>query len=64
MKGDSPEGRAASLALTFAAALALWLPCFLLWHALTLGGGWLLAQLLAACEWFHGLLLTHVPMAA
>jgi hypothetical protein len=39
MKGDSPEGRFASLALALCAALAVWLPCLLLWHALTLGGG-------------------------
>jgi hypothetical protein len=61
MKGDSPEGRAASLALTLAAALAVWLPCLLLWLALSLGGGVLLDALLSACEWFLGLLEVAFP---
>jgi hypothetical protein len=63
MQGDSPEGRFASLALTLCAALAVWLPCFVLWHALTLGGGILLDGLLSACEWFHGFLQSAFPMA-
>jgi hypothetical protein len=52
MRGDSPEGRVGSLLLTLAAALAVWLPCLLLWLALTLGGSLLLDALLGACEWF------------
>jgi hypothetical protein len=61
MKGDSPEGRFASLALTLAAALAVWLPCLLLWLALSNGGGILLEGLLRSCEWFLGVLDTYFP---
>jgi hypothetical protein len=61
MKGDSPEGRAASLALTLTAALAVWLPCLLLWLALSYGGGWLLDGLLDCCERFLGLLEVAFP---
>jgi hypothetical protein len=52
MRGDSPEGRFGSLLLTVSAALAVWLPCLLLWLALTHGGGLLLDALLGASEWF------------
>jgi hypothetical protein len=61
MKGDSPEGRAASLALTLTAALAVWLPCLVLWLALSHCGGLLLDLLLDACEWFLGVLDTLFP---
>jgi hypothetical protein len=61
MKGDGPEGRAASLALTLAAALAVWLPCLVLWLALSYGGGWLLDGLLHGCERFLALLEVAFP---
>ncbi len=61
MKGDSPEGRAASLALTLCAALAVWAPLFMLWYVLTWGGSWMLSGLLAACEWFHAALADAFP---
>jgi len=61
MKGDSPEGRAASIALTLCAALAVWLPLFALWQGLTWFGPALLGVLLDACEWFRGMLDAAFP---
>lgn len=51
--GDTPGGRVAAFALSFSAALSVWLPCIILWYALTVGGGALLDGLIAACEWFN-----------
>lgn len=64
MKGDSPEGRIASLALSIAAALAVWLPCLLLWLGLKHGGAPLLDALLWSCERFLALLQASFPIRA
>lgn len=64
MKGDSPEGRVASLALSIAAALALWLPYLLLWLGLKHGGAPLLDALLWSCERFLALLQASFPIRA
>jgi hypothetical protein len=64
MKGDSPEGRIASLALSIAAALAVWLPCLLLWLGLRHGGAPLLDALLWSCERFLALLQASFPIRA
>ncbi len=61
LKGDSPEGRFASLALTICAALAVWAPLLLLWLVLTSAGPALLPSLLDACEWFHAALGDAFP---
>jgi hypothetical protein len=61
LKGDSPEGRFATLALTLATALAAWLPFFILYHVIAYGGGWLLAGLLDIVEGFHRFLATTFP---
>ncbi|PJN96763.1 hypothetical protein CNY89_00630 [Amaricoccus sp. HAR-UPW-R2A-40] len=64
MKGDSPEGRIASLALSIAAALALWLPCLLLWLGLKHGGAPLFDALLWSCERFLAPLQASFPLRA
>lgn len=64
MKGDSPEGRIASLALSIAAALAVWLPCLLLWLGLKHGGAPVLEALLWSCERFLALLQASFPIRA
>ena len=64
MKGDSPEGRFASLTLAFCAALAVWMPMLALWLILTSAGPWLYSSLLSACDWFHYALGAKFPLGA
>ncbi|MBP7241347.1 hypothetical protein [Amaricoccus sp.] len=47
--------------MTIAAALAVWLPCLVLWYGLALGGGLLFDWLLILIEWFLGVLKTASP---
>jgi hypothetical protein len=50
--------------LTLAAALAVWLPCLLLWLGLKHGGAPLLDALLWSCERFLALLQASFPLRA
>lgn len=61
-KGDNPGGLAASLKLSLSAALAIWLPFFLIWHLLKFGGPFLLGLVLDLCEWFNTTLTTAFPL--